>query len=55
MIIEIQQPITKEKVQDAMKKASEKGVKKTLRKHFGKLQRGLDGVDYQKKIRNEFI
>ena len=28
MIIEIQQPITKEKVQDAMKKVSETGIKR---------------------------
>lgn len=55
MIIEIQQPVTKEKVQDAIKRVSEMSVKKNLRKHFGKLQRGLDGVDYQKKMRNEFI
>ncbi|WP_165499712.1 hypothetical protein [Pedobacter frigidisoli] len=55
MIIEIQQPVTKEKVQEAIKKVSEGAAKKSLRKHFGKLQRGLDGVDYQTKIRNEFI
>jgi hypothetical protein len=36
MIIEIQQPITKEKVLEAIQKASSRVVKKTLRKHFGK-------------------
>jgi hypothetical protein len=55
MIIEIQQPVTKEKVQEAIKKVSEGSAKKTLRKHFGKLQRGLDGLTYQKKLRDEFI
>ncbi|WP_167459451.1 hypothetical protein [Pedobacter jejuensis] len=55
MIIEIQTPVTKEKVQAAIKKISEGSSKKTLRKHFGKLQRGLDGLSYQKEIRNEFI
>ena len=28
--------------------------KKTLSVHFGKLKRGIDGVEYQKKMRNEW-
>jgi len=28
--------------------------KKTLSAHFGKLKRGIDGVEYQKKMRNEW-
>ncbi|SDH10071.1 hypothetical protein SAMN05421827_116116 [Pedobacter terrae] len=48
MIIEIKQPVTKEKVLAAIQKVSTSVVKKTLRKHFGKLQRNLDSVDYQK-------
>ncbi|RBQ08771.1 hypothetical protein DRW42_08680 [Pedobacter miscanthi] len=55
MIIEIKQPVTKEKVLEAIQKASSGVVKKSLRKHFGKLQRNLDSVDYQKKLRDEFI
>ncbi|WP_316806338.1 hypothetical protein [Pedobacter agri] len=55
MIIEIQQPVTKEKVLDAIKTVSERTTKKTLRKHYGKLKRGLDGVNYQQQIRDEFI
>lgn len=27
---------------------------KGLRKHFGALKRGIDGLEYQKKIRNGF-
>lgn len=55
MVIEIKEPITKEKVQEAIKKASNGTEKKSVRKHFGKLQRGLNSLDYQKEIRNEFI
>jgi hypothetical protein len=25
-----------------------------LKKHFGTLQRGIDGVEYQKKVRNDW-
>ena len=28
--------------------------KKTLAAHFGKLKRGLDGLEYQKTVRNEW-
>jgi len=28
--------------------------KKTLAAHFGKLKRGLDGLEYQKQLRNEW-
>ncbi len=28
--------------------------KKTLAIHFGKLKRGLDGLEYQKMVRNEW-
>jgi len=56
MTIEIKSPVTKEKVQEAIAQlATEKSNKKSLRQHFGKLKRGLDGLDYQKQIRNEWI
>ncbi len=55
MIIEIKKPVTIEKVKKALSHFAKKGKKKTLRKHFGKLKRGLDGTDYQKKVRNEWI
>lgn len=54
MVIELQKPITKEKVKKALALAAADKKKKSLRKHFGKLKRGLSGVDYQKKIRNEW-
>ncbi len=55
MIIEIKKPVTKEKVMQALTHIAKEGKKKSLRKHFGNLKRGLNGVDYQKKIRNEWI
>ena len=54
MIIEIKKPVTKEKVNKAIIEISKEGKKKSLRKHFGKLKRGLDGTDYQKNARNEW-
>lgn len=56
MTIEIKAPVTKEKVQEAITQLStEKANKKTLRQHFGKLKRGLDGLDYQKQVRDEWV
>lgn len=54
MIIEIKTPVTKEKVREAILRISKEGKKKSLRKHFGKLKRGLDGLNYQNKIRDEW-
>ena len=54
MIIEIKKPVTKEKVKEAIARLTEESNKKTLRKHFGKLRRGLDGVSYQTNVRNEW-
>ena len=54
MIIEIKTPVTKEKVRKAIMRISKEGKKKSLRKHFGNLKRGLDGLNYQKKIRDEW-
>jgi hypothetical protein len=55
MIIEIKPPVTKEKVQQAIEQLSKKTGKKSLRKHLGKLKRNLDGLDYQKQVRNEWV
>lgn len=55
MIIEIKKPVTKDKVEEALKQIAQKGKKKSLRKHFGKLKGGIDGLDYQKKIRDEWL
>jgi hypothetical protein len=55
MTIEIKTPVTKEKVQQAIEQLSKGTEKKSLRKHFGKLKRNLDGLDYQKQVRNEWV
>lgn len=54
MVIEIDQPVTPQKVQDALGKIQRDKGKKSLRDHFGKLKRGLDAVSYQKDIRNDW-
>lgn len=53
MLIEIDQPVTPQKVQDALGKIQNK-TKKSLRRHFGKLKRGLNAVSYQNKVRNDW-
>jgi hypothetical protein len=55
MTIEIKGTVTKEKVQDAIDKLSKDMPRKTLRNHFGKLKRNIDSLDYQKKVRDEWI
>ena len=55
MAIEIKNPVTKEKVQQAIEQLSKETDKKNLRKHFGKLKRNIDGLDYQKQVRDEWI
>ena len=48
MTIEIKTPVTKEKVLKAINQLSNEANKKSLRQHFGKLKRNLNGLDYQK-------
>jgi hypothetical protein len=55
MTIEIKGTVTKEKVLNAIDKLSKDKPRKTLRKHFGKLKRDIDGLEYQKKVRDEWI
>ena len=52
MTIEIKTPVTKEKVQEAINQLSKESGKKTLRRHFGKLKRNIDGLEYQKQVRD---
>jgi hypothetical protein len=54
MTIEIKAPVTKEKVQAAINQLSKDTPKKTLKKHFGKLKRNIDGLEYQKQVRDEW-
>jgi hypothetical protein len=55
MTIEIKDPVTKEKVQQAIERLNKEAGKKSLRKHFGKLKRGISGLEYQTQVRNEWI
>ncbi len=55
MTIEISEPVTKEKIQEAINQLTKGTPKKNLRKHFGKLKRGTEGLDYQKQVRNEWV
>ncbi|MDR1222346.1 MAG: hypothetical protein LBL07_05650 [Tannerella sp.] len=52
MIIEIKE-ITPGNVNELLGKIG-KSPKKTIARHFGKLKRGIDGMVYQKSIRNEW-
>jgi hypothetical protein len=52
MVIEVKE-ITPENVQELLRKVKQT-PKKTLSGHFGKLKRGLDGLTYQKSVRNEW-
>lgn len=54
MMTVIDQPITPQKVKEALEKTQAKKNKKSLRKHFGKLKRGLDAVSHQKKLRDNW-
>ena len=55
MTIEIKTPVTKEKVQQAIQQLAEESGKKNLRRHFGKLKRNIEGLEYQTQVRNEWI
>ncbi len=55
MTIEIKAPVTKEKVQEAIDLLSKEIPKKSLKQHFGKLKRNLEGLEYQKKVRDEWV
>ena len=52
MLIEVKE-ITQDKLNKLLA-AVERPRKKTLAAHFGKLKRGLDGLEYQKMVRNEW-
>ena len=52
MVVEVKD-ITPDKLSMLLAKI-ERPRKKTLAPHFGKLKRGLDGLEYQKMVRNEW-
>lgn len=52
MILEVKE-ITPDNVAELLGKLKKK-KKKTVAEHFGKLKRGIDGLEYQKKMRSEW-
>jgi hypothetical protein len=50
MIIEVKK-ITPENVEEILGQIK-RDPKKTIAKHYGKLKRGIDGMEYQKAARN---
>ncbi|MDR2086093.1 MAG: hypothetical protein LBP72_02840 [Dysgonamonadaceae bacterium] len=52
MVIEIKEITVKDV--DKLLNTINKSGKKTIAKHFGKLKRGIDGMEYQKSVRNEW-
>jgi hypothetical protein len=52
MLIEVKK-ITPENIDELLGKIK-KNRKQTIVEHFGKLKRGLDGMEYQKSVRNEW-
>lgn len=56
MVIEIKKQVTKEKVLEALSSLKkEADHPKSLRKHFGKLKRDLDPLNYQKQMRDDWV
>ena len=54
MIVEINKNQTVEQVEQALQSFVKSKRKGNLLKHFGKLKRGLNGLKFQKKVRNEW-
>jgi hypothetical protein len=54
MVIKISKKSKKEDLDKALRKMSTKRKKLDLNKYFGKVSFGIDGLAYQKKIRNEW-
>ena len=52
-VIEVPRNASKKQMEELIKKI-DKLKKGKMAKHFGALKRGLDGLEYQKKIRNEW-
>ncbi len=52
-VIKVPKNATKEQL-DEIRKRIEMLPRKNIAKHFGALKRGIDGLEYQKKMRNEW-
>jgi hypothetical protein len=54
MTIVIKNTTSNKAINKTIESPQAKKTSKGLRKHFGVLKRGIDGLEYQKKIRNGF-
>ena len=54
MIIEIKKDATDSEIKAALDKAKGLRKKKKLVKYFGKLKLEVDGLEFQKQVRNEW-
>jgi hypothetical protein len=56
MVIKISKNTSKAQIQHQLKKLSRRKTKQGFdpKKYFGKLIRNLDGLEYQKSVRNEW-
>lgn len=56
MVIKLSKKASRSEIQSELKKLSKRKVKQgfNAKKYFGKLVRGLDGMEYQKAVRNEW-
>ncbi len=53
MVITIKKGASDQEIKKALSKLEKNKKKPSLKKHFGALKRGLDGVRYQKEMRHE--
>jgi hypothetical protein len=53
MKVLIKKGISQEEVDKELAKLEKKGKKSSLKKYAGKVNFGMDGLSYQKKLRNE--
>lgn len=54
MTVVIKNNTSDKKIEEIIRKIKTEIPSKSLRKHFGALKRHIDGVEYQKKVRNEW-
>ena len=53
MVITVKKGATRAEVEKALAQLEKRKKKPSLKKHYGALKRGLDGLTYQKKVRRE--
>ncbi len=54
MVITIKKGASLNEIRKALAKLDKQKKKHSLKKHFGALKRGLDGLTYQKEVRREY-